>query len=142
VFLLVKNVKNILRTSKISYNRNPVNRKLRSREARRSILYILYTSRRTRAQHEKTSATRYWCVSKVVDLINTYIIYKNSIRACRKLILYAAKCVLTAFMLWPSYNGHLLGSFFKGAFLPQNGTYCPLLATIQPFSKARVFLYT
>jgi hypothetical protein len=26
VFLLVKNVKNILRTSKISYNRNPVNK--------------------------------------------------------------------------------------------------------------------
>jgi hypothetical protein len=49
--------------------------------------------------------------------------------------------LLTAFMLWPSYNGHLLGVHFFRWHIPlKNRTYCPLLATIQRLSKAGVFL--
>jgi hypothetical protein len=33
------------------------------------------------------------------------------------------------------------GPYLKGAYLPQNGTFCPLLATIQAISKTRVFLF-
>jgi hypothetical protein len=36
-----------------------------------------------------------------------------------------------------SYFGVL---FLKGRISLKNGTYCPFLASIQPFSKARVFL--
>jgi hypothetical protein len=32
------------------------------------------------------------------------------------------------------------GYFFGGAYFPKNGTFCPLLATIQPLSRARAFL--
>jgi hypothetical protein len=53
------------------------------------------------------------------------------------------KTSLTAFMLWPSYNGHVLGSFFlRGVSPSKMGHIALFLATIQPFSKARVFLYT
>jgi hypothetical protein len=34
----------------------------------------------------------------------------------------------------------LLGSFLRGHISLKNWTYCPLLGTIQPLSKARVFL--
>jgi hypothetical protein len=30
-----------------------------------------------------------------------------------------------AFMVWPSYNGHVLGSFFGGAYLPQKWVVLP-----------------
>jgi hypothetical protein len=33
-------------------------------------------------------------------------------------------------------------TFLKGRFSLKNGTFCPLLATIQPLSSARAFLYT
>jgi hypothetical protein len=35
---------------------------------------------------------------------------------------------LTGFRLWRQYWRQLLGSLFKGAFLPQNGTFCPLFS--------------
>jgi hypothetical protein len=38
---------------------------------------------------------------------------------------FQAMAPLTAFMLWPSINSHLLGSFFKGAFLPQKWDLLP-----------------
>ncbi|MGK3742438.1 MAG: hypothetical protein ACI90V_009294, partial [Bacillariaceae sp.] len=34
---------------------------------------------------------------------------------------------LTALQLWPSYNGHDLGSFFRGAYLPQKTELAPPL---------------
>jgi hypothetical protein len=33
-------------------------------------------------------------------------------------------------------------TFLKGCFSLKNGTFCPLLATIQRLSSARAFLYT
>jgi hypothetical protein len=52
------------------------------------------------------------------------------------------ECIyLTAFVLWPSYNDHLLGvHFFRGHFPSKIGHIAPFLATIQRLSKARVFL--
>jgi hypothetical protein len=55
----------------------------------------------------------------------------------------SSTCVflLTAFVLWPSYNSHLLGvHFFRGHISLKNRTYSPFLATIQRLSKAPVFL--
>jgi hypothetical protein len=50
---------------------------------------------------------------------------------------------LTAFMLWPSYNGHFWGYIFFGGISPSKiGHIAPFLATIQALSKTRVFLYT
>jgi hypothetical protein len=51
--------------------------------------------------------------------------------------------LLTGFVLWPSYNGHLLGSFLGGGIFPSKiGHIAPFLATIQRLIKARVVLYT
>jgi hypothetical protein len=48
---------------------------------------------------------------------------------------------LTAFMLWPSINGHILGVYFFGGISPSKiGHIAPFLATIQALSKTRVFL--
>jgi hypothetical protein len=49
--------------------------------------------------------------------------------------------LITAFMLWPSINGHLLGVYFFGGISPSKiGHIAPFLATIQALSKTRVFL--
>jgi hypothetical protein len=49
----------------------------------------------------------------------------------------------TAFMLWPSYNGHFWGYIFFGGIFPSKiGRFAPFLATIKALSKTRVFLYT
>jgi hypothetical protein len=48
-----------------------------------------------------------------------FLLYQTMAIFCRGKDLFVHPPTLTAFVLWPSYNGHLLGSFFKGAFLPQ-----------------------
>jgi hypothetical protein len=49
--------------------------------------------------------------------------------------------VLTAFVLWSSYNGHVLEVYFSRGISPSKiGHIAPFLATIQALSKTRVFL--
>jgi hypothetical protein len=48
---------------------------------------------------------------------------------------------LTAFMLWPSMNGHFWGYIFLGGIFPSKiGHIAPFLATIQRLSKTCAFL--
>jgi hypothetical protein len=56
---------------------------------------------------------------------------------------FAGGCLLTGFLLWPSYYGHFLGYFFYGGVSPsKNGLSAPSLERAQLRSRARVFLYT
>jgi hypothetical protein len=73
-------------------------------------LYILYNICQPSSGHEESFYAHFdWCIARVLGV--NYSLW------------------LTAFVLWPSYNGHVLGVHFsRGHISLKNRTYCPLFS--------------